>query len=112
MRHLRIACPDLKLTTAFFFAFFIEVQLLGLGKELGAFKGPDRIMSVLPSIYSLKSNGATTYMPVGCNINMITCYICAKTCSNTLACVRHMQTHICMANASFKSGFPEVYSKQ
>ena len=38
---------------------------------------------------------------------MITCNICGKTCRNTFAYVRHMQTHSCMTNVSFKCGFPE-----
>lgn len=38
---------------------------------------------------------------------MITCNICAKTCSNTFAYVRHMRAHSFLPNASFKCGFPE-----
>lgn len=37
---------------------------------------------------------------------MILCDMCAKTCTDVLTYVRHMQTHSCIPNASFKCVYP------
>lgn len=37
---------------------------------------------------------------------MISCGMCAKTCTDILTYVRHMRTHSCIPNASFKCVFP------